>query len=456
MTIIPNRCLALAALTALAGCTTTAPAGDSRLSAVAPPPVPAPVVVGADAGPPTVPDALTLADAVRLALAHNPTLDAAAWNYEAGAARVLQAGRLPNPQLGFTVEDVAGTGNRAGGQEAETTLRLLQLFELGGKRSARQDEASRGAELTAWDYEAARLDLRAATTRAFLDVLAAQERLALAGQSIALAESMVAGIARLVDAGRESSAEATRAEVTLATVEIDRAQTQRDLDTARQRLAALWGAPPRFSRAAGRLDEGEPVPPLAALESRLAQNPDLARWDAEFAQRQAAVALAEANAIPNLTLEGGLRRYEDTDDTGFVFGAVIPLPLLDRNQGAIAEARTQLSRAYAQRSATATIARTELAATYGRLTTARAEASALRQRVLPAATRAFEIMQAGYDEGRYRSLDVLDAQRMLIAARERLLRAVIDGRQAETAIERIIGGPLEPPTDASSAGVPTP
>jgi len=97
-----------------------------------------------------------------------------------------------------------------------------------------------------------------------------------------------------------------------------------------------------------------------------------------------------------------------------------------------------------------------LAATYGRLTTARAEASALRQRVLPAATRAFEIMQAGYDEGRYRSLDVLDAQRMLIAARERLLRAVIDGRQAETAIERIIGGPLEPPTDASSAGVPTP
>ncbi len=151
-----------------------------------------------------------------------------------------------------------------------------------------------------------------------------------------------------------------------------------------------------------------------------------------------------------------MRRYEDTDDTGFVFGAFIPLPLLDRNQGAIAEARTQLARAYAQRSATATTARTELAAAYGRLTAARAEATALRRRVLPAATRAFEIMQVGYDEGRYRSLDVLDAQRMLIAARERLLRAVIDGRQAQTEIERIIAGPFEPPTDASAAGVPTP
>ncbi len=456
MIITPNRFLALAALIALAGCTTTAPAGDAGLSAMTPPPVPAPLAASADAGAPTVPDALTLGDAVALALAYNPTLNAAAWSHEAGAARVLQAGLLPNPQVGFTVEDVAGTGNRTGGQEAETTLRLLQLFELGGKRSARQDEASRGAELTAWDYEAARLDLRALTTRAFLDVLAAQERLALAGQTIALTESMVVSIARLVDAGRESSAEATRAEVSLATVEIDRAQTQRDLDTARQRLAALWGAPPRFSHAAGRLDEGGPVPPLAALEARLPQNPDLARWETEFAQREAALALAEANAIPNLTLEGGVRRYEDTDDTGFVFGAFIPLPFLNRNQGAIAEARTELARAYAQRSAAATRARADLAAAHGRLATAQAEATALRQRVLPAATRAFEIMQAGYDEGRYRSLDVLDAQRMLIAARERLLRAVIDGRQAQTEIERIVGGPFEPPTDASAAGVPTP
>lgn len=449
----------LAAVAALAGCAATR--SDQRYSTAASPQLPPPVAPptfpapGAESGPePT--DALTLADAISLALTRNPDLAGAAWNVQAGGARVTQAGLFPNPQAGVTVEDVAGTGARSGAEQAETTLRLGQPIELGGKRAARVTEASRARDLTAWDYGQLRLDVITATTRAFIAVLGAQERVTLADQTVQLGEQVVTSVGRLVNAGREPSAEGTRAEVALAAARIDRAQAQRDLDTARQGLAALWGATPQFGRAEGRLDQRDELPPLADLARLLPRNPDLARWTTELAQRQAAVELAEANAFPNVTIEAGYRRFEDTNDSGFVFGTFLPLPILNRNQGAIAEARHQLAAAKEAQRAAEVSARTTLAQAHTELATAHREVAALRQTILPAATRAFESINAGYLEGRYRYLDVLDAQRTLIANRERLVRALTDYRQALARVERLIGGPLDRESDAVATGDPRP
>jgi outer membrane protein, heavy metal efflux system len=435
----------IAAIAAFSGC-----AGletERRSAVIAPPPLTAPPPIfpaGGDEPPPQPGGKLTLDEAIALALARNPDLASAVWNVEAGGARVAQAGLRPNPLASLTVEDVAGTGMRSGGEQAETTLRIAQPLELGGKRSARVNEASRGRDLTAWQYEQLRLDVVTATTRAFIAVLGAQERLALTDQTVQLGEQVVTSVSRLVDAGREPSAEATRAEVALAASRIDRAQAQRDLDTARQGLAALWGGAVGFNRAEGRLDEREVLPPLEDLAPLLPRNPDLTRWATELAQRQAAVELEEANAIPNLTLEAGYRRFEDNGDSGFVFGAYFPLPILNRNQGAIAEALHQVAAAKEAQRAAEVRARTALTQTYTELATAHREVAALRQTILPAATRAFESVNGGYLEGRYRYLDVLDAQRTLIANRERLVRALTDYRQGLARLERLTGGPIDP------------
>lgn len=447
----------LAAVAALAGC--AAKQSDQRYATNASPQSPPSVAPPeflphrAESGPdPT--DLLTLTDAIRLSLARNPDLAGAAWSVQAGAARVTQAGLFPNPQAGVTLEDVAGTGIRSGAEQAETTVKIGQPIELGGKRAARVTEASRARDLTAWDYEQLRLDVITATTRAFIAVLGAQDRVTLADQTVQLGEQVVTSVGRLVNAGREPSAEGTRAEVALAAARIDRAQAQRDVDTARQGLAALWGAPPQFARAEGSLDQRDALPPLADLSRLLPHNPDLARWTSELAQRQASVELEEANAFPNVTVEAGYRRFEDTNESGFVFGTSLPLPILNRNQGAIAAARHQLAAAKEARRAAEVSARTALAQAHTELATAHREVAALRQTILPAATRAFESVNAGYIEGRYRYLDVLDAQRTLIANRERLVRALTDYRQALVRVERLIGGPLESESDSVVTGDP--
>ncbi len=446
-----------AAVAALAGCAAMQPDQGPSVAKSPQPPLPTPppaLPTGDREAAPEPSGPLTLADAVALALARNPDLAVAAWQVQAGGARVTQAGLLPNPLAGLTVEDVAGTGDRSGAKQAQTTVRIGQALELGGKRSARVNEALRSRDLTAWDYEQLRLDLVTETTRAFVAVLGAQERVTLSDQTVQLGEQVVTSVGRLVNAGREPSAEATRAEVALAAARIDRAQAQRDLDTARQGLASLWGAASGFGRAEGRLDEPDSLPSLDELGISLPRNPDLQRWATELAQRQAAVELAEANAIPNVTVEAGYRRYEDTNDNGFVFGASVPLPVLNRNQGAIAEARHQLRAAKEAQRAAEVRVRTALTQTYTELATAYREVAALRQTILPAAIRAFDSVNAGYLEGRYRYLDVLDAQRTLIANRERMVRAMTDYRQALVRVERLTGGPLAQESGAVDTGDP--
>src|SRR5829696_9684960 len=85
---------------------------------------------------------LTLREALALALTENPELAPFAWQARANEARVLQAGLRHNPELNLQLEDVAGTGDFSGARQAQTTLQLSQVIELGNKRRARVELAT--------------------------------------------------------------------------------------------------------------------------------------------------------------------------------------------------------------------------------------------------------------------------------------------------------------------------
>jgi cobalt-zinc-cadmium efflux system outer membrane protein len=172
-----------------------------------PPPAPAP--------PPgdELRGAITLRDAVAAALLRHPTLAAYSWEVRAQEARALQAGALPNPELTVEVENVGGGGDRADFEQAETTLWLSQLVEVAGKRSKRRAVAEQRGELARWDYEARRLGVLTATTKAFVAVLAEQERLRRAAELERLSEASVAEVRRQLAAGAVSAVDVAQAEV---------------------------------------------------------------------------------------------------------------------------------------------------------------------------------------------------------------------------------------------------
>jgi len=82
------------------------------------------------------------------------------------------------------------------------------------------------------------------------------------------------------------------------------------------------------------------------MTAAVADNPDLARWQNRGrTKRRAALRLEKARGVPDLTIGGGVRRFEQTDDEALVFSLTLPLPLFDRNQGGILGATAQLAKA---------------------------------------------------------------------------------------------------------------
>lgn len=405
----------------------------------------------APAEPPAIEEpsgALTLRQALALALAKNPELAAFSWDVRMGEARLLQAGLRPNPVVTLEPQDITGSGDYRSGSRSEITLQLGQLIELGGKRAARMKTAALERDLAGWDYETKRIAVFSQTAQDFLDVLREQQRLALAEESIRLAQQVVDTVTARVKAAATRAEEATKAEVALASVQIERDQIERALTAARQRLAANWGSTqPRFGRVEGELDSVEPIPAWEQLSSQLAQNPELARWATEISQREAALKLERAKATPDITVGGGYRRKEESDDNTLVLGVSIPLPLFNKNQGNIKEAEYRLARSQEEQRAAEVRVATALNQAYQGLSAAQAEVTALKQKVLPGAQRVFETVSENYREARYSYLEVLDAQRTLFAARSQLLRSLTDYHRAVLAIERLIGEPLPAATE---------
>jgi cobalt-zinc-cadmium efflux system outer membrane protein len=466
--------------------------------------------------PPEESSALTLPDALSRALRHSPALAAYAWDIRAADALVQQAGLRPNPALSLAAEEVRWTagpsektrsttlagavgpgglgvpsvawdrekaeGSHSGFAESEFTISIAQPIELGRKRAKRVALAEQQKALVHWDYETARADVLAQTATHFVEVLAAQERVALDTNLAELAEKIVRTFSLRVEAGAVSPLELSRAEVALATIQIAREENLKRLETACGLLASNWGdKKATFPRAVGRFDEIPPVPPLDEIEARIQGNPALARWPAELAARRADFTLECAQRMPDVTVELGFRStgvgdrkainygvgtvgdfgltrsetgYSADRDNSLVLGFSVPLPLFDRNQGRIAAAEARMLKVSDQRRAAETTAYAELMSAHQTASSAYTKATAIRDEILPKIDETFRKIELGYQQGKFSYLEVLDTQRTLFEAREGFLDALTQYHQGIVRIERVTGAALEQ-SSADSTDVET-
>ncbi len=390
---------------------------------------------------------IKLEQALGSALLKNRELAVFSYNVRAAEARILQAGLLPNPELELAIEEYDRGGE--GFDSAETAIVLGQLFELGGKRRWRTQVAEAEGELAGWDYESMRLDVFTETAQRFMTVLAAQERLALTGSAVELAEKTSRAVGERVKAGKEPPLQASKSEAELELARMEALESQNALGVARRRLAAMWGAERvTFESVAGSLDGvlGS-IPSLDSLRPRLSLNPDLARWDAELRLRQASLSSEKAARVPDLEASVGFLQYEEDGTDALAFGIGVLLPVFDRNQGNISAAAHELSKAEVERSATELALAAELAETHAALVGAHQRVTTLRGKVVPAMAQAFGAAHEGYRQGKFGFLDMLDAQRGLFKAKGALVDALSDYHSALTDIQRITGTSIEDLTE---------
>ncbi|KAB2964628.1 MAG: TolC family protein [Thermoanaerobaculia bacterium] len=328
---------------------------------------------------------LSLVQALELAHARNPGLTVARETV-AEVRGELTAARLrlqENPEIG------ASAGPRSASEDdpssTDREVGLEQRLEIGGQRRHRMDRANASIAVAqaAADDAARQLDLAVAET--FYEALAARRSVELLEQNEALAAALEELARRRLDLGEGTQLE-------LNTVRVRRAEAARRLAAGRaQREAAyvtlteLLAAPPGEAwELSGDLPAGAEVAGVAELVARAVEaRPDLLSTRQEMDRARAAVALADAEAVPDLTLALSYGRDERQDVA--LGGFRIPLPFVQRNQGERESARAAL----------------------------RASEARLEQRRLAVAAdvrRAFQAYEADLAASRLYDADVLAAQ----------------------------------------------
>jgi cobalt-zinc-cadmium efflux system outer membrane protein len=386
---------------------------------------------------------LTLARASAAALARSPALEGFSWELRASEARLLQAGLRPNPTLDAQLEDVAGTGQFSGTGQAQTTLLLSQLIELGGKRAARRDAAAAGRDLKGREYEVKRVEVLAQVAENFIELLAMQQQVALARETTLLAEASLRTVRERGRAGKAPAIEEKKALVALSRQRINEEHAEHELAVTRAQMAATWASiTPSFDRADGALFHIVAVAPFEELATRLATGPELTRWTSEQQLRAAEARLANIRRIPNLTVGGGVRRFEGSDDSSFVFGFTLPLPVADRNQGHRAEAQARVHATAADGRAAAIRLHTVLFGIYQELRHAAQALGSLEREIVPLATSALTLAEQGFRNGRLSYLELLDAQRTFVDVRRERIEVAATYQQLLLGIERLLGAPV--------------
>jgi outer membrane protein TolC len=306
-------------------------------------------------GQPLSPD-----DAVRIALSHDPALQALLFERAAASADATQSARLPNPVFAF--ERLASGG--AAGQVEVTralTVPLLDLLLLPA-RNAQAGDAQRRLRLQlAADVLRAASDARAA----WVSAVAAEQSLRYAAQVDDAAEAAADLARRMEAAGNFSALQRAREEAFVGDAAAGLAQARRAQRRTREALVRALGLD-AAEAAALQLPERLPelpatLPPetsvqQAALDARLDLRLARARLD-ELARAQG---LARVTGTVDALDVGVGRRATSGQPREHGVTLSVPLPLLDTGDAARAGATARYDAALARVSALAVAAASQL------------------------------------------------------------------------------------------------
>ncbi len=388
---------------------------------------------------------LTLKKALASTLAQNPQLYQYRFAEEALRGQRQSSALRPALELELEIENFGGSGGNESFDTAETTLALSSVIELGGKRHARMRYADALTKQAEWEQQAATLNTLGKLTEVYIEGLAAQANIRLADESLALSQSILKTVKTRSARGATAEAEVMRAQASLARAEIRLASLQAQFERQKVLLARFWaGTTPRFHALAGNLFDFGSIQNFDQLYARVQASPAIQVLANEARIRDLEVTLARVNGRSDLSWRAGIRRFEETGDSGFTAGISIPLFSGKRNKGEVKTALANRNSVdYAQQDMRLVL-HARLFEAWSLRKQSIAAVNKTQNVVIPALEKALELTNKGFDNGRYRYLDLIAAQEELLASKQALIDAATTALLSQALIEQLTGEALNP------------
>jgi outer membrane protein TolC len=276
-----------------------------------------------------------------VAFYYHPSLEVARAQWRLAEAGVKTAGGRPNPTLSVTPEYNATTFTPS---RWAPSVNLDLPIETMGKRSKRIAAAMNLAESARFSFTSAAWQVRSGVRTSLLDFKMAGQRAELLQQQIILQQQIVQRLQQRFAAGAMSRTELTPAQIALNQTQLDFGAAQSQQAEARSRLAealglgvaALDGKKIDFDLTTRNVEQ------LTSAEARrmaLVSRSDILVALADYAAAEDDVRLEIAKQYPDVHLNPGYQF--DQGDNKWSLGLTVELPILNQNQGPIAEAEAR-------------------------------------------------------------------------------------------------------------------
>ncbi|MBW2194022.1 MAG: TolC family protein [Deltaproteobacteria bacterium] len=382
---------------------------------------------------------ITLDWAIDAAIDRHPSLAATWYEIKSRQGEVRQAGILPNPRLFGEIEEFGGTGDYSSTNVMSSKIGISQEVLLGGKIGKGVHEAKAAVGIAELEHQAKIIKVRAVVERRFLDVFILQERLDFQKKELALIEKTHDVVGKRVKVGDTAPLDLTRSQVELVSARIAVEQTRKEFEASRYVLAESWGAKyPAFSSVSGQYNTAFGFTEQG-LKVDLQQGPAWLLLEKQVTRAEAVLDLAKAQRIPDIEVEGGVKYFNESNDHAYFLGMSVPLPLFDRNQGGIAEAKASQQKAHYEKTAGFLALHMELQKVWRKFVSTQQAFQSFEAEVLPASQNAFESITKAYKAGEVGVLGLLDAQRTWVEARNIFLDLLYELEKNRIEIKQLIG-----------------
>ena|SRR5689334_254282 len=394
---------------------------------------------------------VTREQAIRQALARNPTLQVSREQVAQARARVAQARALPEPSIGASIVGQPGAFRPRAGTESDLTFGVTIPFP--GKILL-QGQAAKG-ELGSVDeaYTLQRQLVVFQTNQAYDSLLVSLKHRQDLEEARTLSQQFLDKTQARYNAGTVAKLDVIKAQVSVAQAENDLIANERGVANARAALNRLLGrvlgAP---IDAADSLAIPSAPPDLAQLEAiALSRRPELRGLQNEQAGARASLKLAQQYLIPDLDFSVTRSRpYGQAAEYETGIGIGLPIFFWQHQRGEVAEARHRTNELEAQYRDVAAQVGEDLRNAYATASTSLRQAIYLRDQLVPSAREAYRIASTSYSLGGSSALEVIDAQRTLLDAQTQYAAALAAVNDAIADLERATGAPLSTVTTGGS------
>jgi cobalt-zinc-cadmium efflux system outer membrane protein len=372
---------------------------------------------------------LTLQDLEERALARNPTIAQAAAAVQAAEGRRRQAGLKPNPSIGYRGSELTFDRLKAY-RQIEHFMYLEQTFFTGRKLKHGQAVAQHERTQVEAGAEAQKQAVRNAVRGLYRDAQVAQRLVDVRGELARIAREAVTVSEELMNVGQADRPDLLEAEIEAERAELARVAAENTRSGVWYVLAAVVGDPTLTPRPlAGDPERDVPTLDRETLAAALVEgSPQIKAARAGVLREQAMVQRAGAGRFGDIVLLGGIGYNSDKSHGlgGWVGGAEVslPLPLFNRQQGAVAAARADATRAAAEVGRVEIELKARLAREFEGYQTAKGLVERYRSVVIPKAQAAHQMYLERFKEMTAAYPQVLIAQRTLSQVKAEYLQAL--------------------------------